>query len=92
MSAKTKHLAVYDYGTGGIWLYILARSPNEIIEKYPELKVVSHHPSWLTSERKQSIEDKFTFDIDDPPKGWLESLVQQRSKRSFMSWLRKRIR
>lgn len=89
MPGKTKHLAVYDYGSGGIWLQFLARSPREITEKYPELIVVSHHPSWLTGERLQVIEETFTFDIDELPKGWLKTLVRQRTKRSFMSYLRK---
>ena len=80
MSAKQKHLAVYDYGQSGIWLFLLARSPDEITAKYPELKVVPEHPQWLKGELLRTTEEKFTFDIDDPPKGWLETLVKKERK------------
>jgi hypothetical protein len=69
---KNRYLAVYDYGTGGVWVYIWARSPEEITTKYSDLKMVIDRPAWMTLE--QEPEDNMTFDIDDPPSGWLTSL------------------
>jgi hypothetical protein len=76
---KTKYLSVYDYGQGGVWLYLFARSPGEITKKYPELKVVTERPAWLRGEELRRVE-AMTFDIDDPPNGWLETLVRERAK------------
>ena len=78
MSAKRKHLAVYDYGQGGVWLFFYARSSGEITTKYPELTVVSEYPPWLKGEHLRAIEESLTFDIDDAPEGWLETLVKDR--------------
>jgi hypothetical protein len=76
---KTRYLSVYDYGQGGIWLYLIARSPEEITAKYPELQVVSEHPDWLKGDHLRNVEAR-TFDIDDAPAGWLETLVKERAK------------
>jgi hypothetical protein len=38
---RTKFLAVYDYGTGGVWVYLLADSAAQIHECFPEFRVVS---------------------------------------------------
>ena len=36
---KQMFLAAYDYGMGGLWLVLMARSEAEILEKYPELSI-----------------------------------------------------
>ena len=69
---KNRYLTVYDYGMGGVWVYITARSPDEITTKYPGLNVVLELPSWMTPNEEP--EENMTFDIDDPPSGWLSSL------------------
>lgn len=77
---KEKYLAMYDYGTGGVWLFMYARSPDEIVRKYPELKVVDSKPAWMTDEYIEFMHNKFTFDIDDPPTGWLIEMVNSRNQ------------
>jgi hypothetical protein len=77
---KKSFLAIYDYETGGIWLVINARSPEEITRKYPELQVVDVRPSWMTQEAYDDLESRMTFDIDDEPSGWLGVLVSGRSQ------------
>ena len=78
-TSKKPFLAVYDYGQGGIWVVIDARSANEIESVYPELKVVLHRPPWLSDADMARIEQKFHFDVDAPA-GWLALLVEQRSQ------------
>jgi hypothetical protein len=75
---KETFLAVYDYGQGGVWVLIDARSSGEISAKYPELSVVADKPEWLTDETLDEIRTKMHFDIDDEPNGWLLTLVGNR--------------
>ena len=35
---KNRFLVVYDYGQGGVWMFIYARTSNEIIGKFPDWK------------------------------------------------------
>ena len=69
---KHPFLCCYDYGMGGIWLYIHARKPEEITAKYSELKVVQDRPPWMTADDEPGA--SMTFDIDDEPTGWLREL------------------
>ena len=75
---KEDFLVVYDYGTGGIWTVMRARSAEEIIQKYPVLKVVEKRPPWMTENEYEKVLSRAT-DIDDPPVGWL-SLALTESK------------
>ena len=45
--AKEKLLTAYDYGSGRVWQYIYANSPQEILRKYPGLTVFIEEPSWF---------------------------------------------
>lgn len=78
--SKHKFLAVYDYGMGGIWAFFHARTRSEITEKYPELKIMDDVPDWLNKQDKENMESHFTFDIDEPPHGWLLSLIRERER------------
>jgi hypothetical protein len=75
---KQPHLAVHGYGTGGIWVVVNARSPEEITKKYPELQVFEKWPPFMTQLKYDDIAAKMTFDIDDKPSGWLAELVKER--------------
>ena len=48
-----KFLVCYDYGMGGVWLYVEARSAAEIVEQYPALTVFEEPPAWWDAEREQ---------------------------------------
>lgn len=78
---KKKYLAVYDYGMGGVWLFMYARSSGEIIKMYPELTVVDEPPVGLDKKHLDIIATNRTFDIDEAPTGWLLSLVEGRQKK-----------
>jgi hypothetical protein len=72
---KQRHLVVYDYGMGGIWLHIHAESAEQIERRWPSLKVVRPgDPDWLTPERFREAENwpgpEMEFDINQPT-GWL---------------------
>jgi hypothetical protein len=53
-----KYLVCYDYGTGGVWLYVEATSAGEIVEKYRDLQVFETQPSWMTPQDDQRIRAK----------------------------------
>ena len=74
----TDFLAVYDYGTGGIWVVMRARSEQDIAAKYPELTVFRDRPSFISDAEYADIKEKMSFDVDEPPRGWLLHLIQER--------------
>ena len=63
--AKRRFLVVYDYGQGGIWAFVWARSGEEIQRVFRDLKVVDSMPTWLTGDQMAITEQRMTFDIDD---------------------------
>lgn len=79
---KKIFLAVYNYGSGRIWVRIAAREPKEITDKYPELEVVLEKPAWMTEEQHRSYGSKIMCDIDDEPAGWFAVLLQERATRT----------
>ena len=76
---KTEFLAVYDYETGGTWVYLLADSVAQIHLRFPELRVLNDRPSWLTDEVDQRLRERMTIDIDDTENPFLAALLQQRT-------------
>jgi hypothetical protein len=67
----TKFLTSYDYGQGGIWLYIEAKSPTQITETYRDLTVHQAPPPWWTA----SMEEAARSLLDDPFwNQWLSNL------------------
>ena len=74
-TAKTRFLVVYDYGQGGVWAFVWARSEDEIHRTFRDLKVVDSMPPWLTGDELAVTEERMTFDVDDPG-GWIEGLLR----------------
>jgi hypothetical protein len=75
---KRAYLVAHDYGMGGIWMYILARSADEIRAAYPELTVFEQPPAFLSSGELDRIHREPQFDIDDDPTDYLAALVAKR--------------
>jgi hypothetical protein len=72
---KKAYLVLYDYGMGGVWSVIHARSKEQINAKYPSLIVWDHpRPNWMTDEWYHRISSARTFDIDEEPTGWLRAV------------------
>jgi hypothetical protein len=67
---KRPYLTVYDYGQGGVWAVIYARSKEDILRKYPTLKVIDKRPAWMTDQWYEKIHSNRSCDIDDEPSGW----------------------
>ena len=78
MANKRPYLACDDYGMGGIWIYLDARSPQEISDTYPELTVFEEPPPFLTTDQLERIDAELHFDIDEPPGDYLASLIEAR--------------
>ena len=53
--ASRPYLAVYDYGTGGVWACIVADSPKAIASRYPELTVFVDPPPWWNALDEQGV-------------------------------------
>ena len=76
---KKPFLVVYDYGQGGVWAIINARTSREIKKKYPGLKVLRRKPLFMSRDTYNKIAEQMTVDIDDAPSGWLAELVKEQS-------------
>jgi hypothetical protein len=74
---KERFLVVYDYGQGGVWAFVWARSVDEIHEKFRDLEVIETIPSWLTGVQLATTERQMTFDVDDvKPGDWIARLLR----------------
>ena len=71
---KHPFLVLYDYGQGGVWAVILARSESEIRRRFPMLEVHRGPPDWLTGSDLSQIEHTMTIDIDDETNAFLAAL------------------
>jgi len=47
------YLTCYDYGQGGVWLYIEADSPSQITATYRDLEVFEATPPWWNDEMER---------------------------------------
>jgi hypothetical protein len=81
-TAKRRFLVVYDYGQGGVWAFVWARSDDEIHRTFRDLQVVAAMPSWLIGEELERLEERMTFDIDDVgPDDWIARLLRSSDER-----------
>lgn len=71
---KKSFLVVYDYGQGGVWAFVKARSRAEIERRFPELEIVDKPPEWMSLAEKKRLKEQMTFDVDQP-RGFLASLA-----------------
>lgn len=76
--AKKSILVCYDYGMGGLWAFIDARSESEILERYPELTVVHERPQWMSDQDVDNILSTEHHDLDGQPFGVLNVLLSDR--------------
>jgi hypothetical protein len=74
---KRLYLVLYDYGTGGVWSYLRAESPEQIRAKFRDLTVYDRPPAWMSEVEQRDIEARSTYDVDSAEKddpeffGWL---------------------
>jgi hypothetical protein len=76
---KKAYLAVYDYGQGGVWAVIHARSKKDVERKYPALKVFDVRPAWMTSDHYERIRSSLSCDVDDESTGWFAMIGDERA-------------
>lgn len=75
---KRRYLVFDGYGKGDVFLYIYARSAQDILTAYPELKVVDDEEAYFATcgkyaaAIKEKLESHLTFDLDDPPGAFLK--------------------
>ena len=62
----------YDYGTGGLYEFISARSEQEVLEKYPFLVPIQKWPWPGSEEYFRSLCERGPFDIDAEPPEWIK--------------------
>jgi hypothetical protein len=55
---------------------INARSKDEILVKYPRLKVIDDRPAWISDAEYRNIASTDTYDVDHQPTGWLANMTK----------------
>ena len=75
---KERFLVVYDYGQGGVWAFIAARSRSEVERRFPELTVVPETPPWMSRDQLAEIKRTMSFDIDHG-EGVLAKILEMRA-------------
>ena len=74
---KRSFIFGYDYGTGGLYALISANSEQEVLKKYPFLKLVTEEPPGGKAAYFKYLFDKGPFDIDDEPPKWIKMLQDE---------------
>ncbi len=64
---------------GGARLYLVADSPAQIRERFPELHVITDRPTWLTDHEHRLLRERMMIDINDTENAFLAALLQQRT-------------
>jgi hypothetical protein len=72
---KHEFLIGYDYGNGGLWCVLLARSEEELRSTFPTLEIIREAPPWMTGEARERIYSRARYDIDEEPRGVLKSIL-----------------
>jgi len=78
MTLKREFLIAYEYGTGGVWGIMNARSRDEIASIYPEIVVVDTPPSWMKLDYLEYLREHEWHDIDGAPWGILNGILADR--------------
>ena len=83
---KKKFLVFEDVGTSGYWLYLYARSKEDIERRFPEFYLFDVPPKRFDAEAARSVEnnpDIRIFDIDNLH-GLLKDYVENRQKDDYI--------
>ena len=83
---KKKFLVFQDSGTSGYWLYLYARSKEDIERRFPEFSLFDVPPKRFDAEAARSVEnnpDIRIFDIDNLY-GSLKDYAENRQKDNFI--------
>jgi hypothetical protein len=66
------YLVSYEYGSGTVWGYVAAASPQELTAYLPELDVWEDPPGWLTTRELDGLAAQPVIEVDD--RGALDAL------------------
>ena len=83
---KKKFLVFRDLDTSGYWLYLYARSKEDIERRFPEFYLFDVPPKRFDAEAARSVEndpDSRVFDIDNLH-GRLKDYVENRQKDDYI--------
>lgn len=79
-SQTGEFLVAYDYGMGGLWAVVIAPSAEAITARYPEVKVVSERPHWMSEADYARKRSEPLWLDEDVPSGLFRAVVADRSK------------
>jgi hypothetical protein len=83
---KKKFLVFEDLGTSGQWLYLYARSKEDVERRFPEFYLFDVPPKRFDAEAARSVEnnpDLRIFDIDNLH-GLLKDYVENHQKNNYL--------
>lgn len=74
------HLVAYEYGSGTVWGYVVAKSAEDIVAELPEVEVHESAPNWMTDEDLEVIRRHATVDLLP---GCLDDIFDAKKRQSF---------
>ena len=72
----SRFYVVYDSGQGGVWAVVQGPTREAIVERFPELEVVTEPPKWMSRDMSDRLEAK-VIDLDHPT-GLLDDILRSR--------------
>ena len=74
-------LVGYDYGMGGLWYYIKAKSREDILREYPDVGIWSN-PAFFDQHYLDHIKNKYSYKLDEIPKVHRDALLDAKKNKS----------
>lgn len=71
---RQEFIVCHDYGQGAVWAVVLADSPESIKARFPAVEICESWPLGLDDATIAAIQRDQTFDIDNAPTAWLQTL------------------
>ena len=62
-----EYLFTHDYGMGGIWVYVTAKNPYDVMKIYKKLTWVRTKPEWLQNDEKHGVSKVKSYNISEMP-------------------------
>lgn len=79
-AVASEFLVLYDYGMGGLWAVVIANSADEILSRYPEVRIANERPAWMNHTMFDRLRSEAILLNVAADEGLFKAVVADRSK------------